>query len=241
MGLLTTEALADCARWRRASAGVSTGCIRRTRQPRVVRAGVEPARESQRQPPAARGGRVEVRAGVEPARESQRQPPAARGGRVEVRAGVEPARESQPDLDVRRVRGVRGARWRRASAGGSTSLSHRRTPRTGGARWRRASAGVSTYDPVEWLCLTPECALASSQRGSLNDLGPDEAREIVSARWRRASAGVSTTTCRPRSTTGSRVRAGVEPARESQPSSSTPAQTRRCMAMSTRGGPTVAA
>ena len=207
-----------------------------------VRAGVEPARESQLDPPRGSRGRMPVRAGVEPARESQQErqerggrgrqecapassrrgslnmpipvllapvvrcAPASsrrgslnvgdkerRAGRHGVRAGVEPARESQHLL-----------------LGGNGG-------HLGGARRRRAGAGVSTESARVGGLFAQVCAPASSRRGSLNGwsgVGVPTWQRCAPASSRRGSLNCNVVSA---PMAGIEVRAGVEPARESQP------------------------
>jgi len=182
----------------------------------------------------------QVRAGVEPARESQR-PSSATG-----RAGRWCALASSQRGSLNRAWTSVGyvapcARWRRASAGVSTAQSsypvrRRRGVRAGveparesqhlmggagdlparGARWRRASAGVSTPHGWSGRSTCSGCALASSQRGSLNGTA-DVPAEVWAVCALASSQRGSLNAIYNASTAGTqRVRAGVEPARESQ-------------------------
>ena len=200
-GVSTTSPLrrsrpARRARRRRAGAGVSTrgqdgparerkvcapassrrgslngGRVEASRSACSVRAGVEPARESQHPPPPPRRGGRHVRAGVEPARESQPTSRPSRGPSTSVRAGVEPARESQLQCGGGDLTWLQRARRRRAGAGVSTPRHQPRRHGSSRARRRRAGAGV-----LNGRALVPrphfrECAPASSRRGSLNPSG----------------------------------------------------------------------
>ena len=244
---------------RRGSLNKGKALIRRP--PRSVRAGVEPARESQPRrlrrvgtsPGRARRRRAGAGVSTLPRRRALRgvrpacAPASSRRGSLnetralaasvggEVRAGVEPARESQRRSC--RTRGVRRrARRRRAGAGVSTMRPQ------AGLRSVRVRAGVepareSQLSHRERQALRDKCAPASSRRGSLNEVTSVPREVCMGARRRRAGAGVSTLVSASHAARRARARrrragAGVSTRRWSAPR----ATAHRCAPASSRRG-----
>ena len=186
----------------------------------AVRAGDQPARESQQLSVDPRQLGLDVRAGDQPARESQHVRTRYRVNRGPVRAGDQPARESQLVIEGGLLLDLRGACRRSAGTGVSTS------PRREGRRRRRVRAGdqparESQLDVgVRFGCLR-RCVPAISRHGSLNTTTiPTSTVAARCACRRSAGTGVSTRVKFHCVKLRALVRAGDQPARESQPPSS---------------------
>ena len=227
------------ARWRRASAGVSTSTASATVGLRaVVRAGVEPARESQPDDWRHRLHRVVWCALASSQRGSlNRYLPYAATEAASVRAGVEPARESQllnyfPEF-------TRGQRCALASSQRGSLNEVTLRPERLDQPCALASSQRGSLNTIRPTCRSarPVCALASSQRGSLNVNVRTKLRSVSLCALASSQRGSLNVPAVEQTLTDLEMRAGVEPALESQPGPVEVRQGRRqcALASSQRG------